>query len=372
MGAVVGVLCSQAMLESLGLSAGAATAGAVAIQWVLKDGIAEVGKLMFIKKYARSFDSHPKSWKAVGEVLSTVGSGLQLCTLLVSPSMFLALAATGNIAKATSYALWGATHMCFVRNFAMTSNVGDLTAKSEAQGAVALITGWLSGIILISHSHSVAFLFAAYFALAPLHYVATRNLLASAEFEILNETKATLIITEFIKTAHVPTMKELKPYERFFGEFVDDKKVKLPSIILGSTVEQAFSRASDLSRVMHALPGENYLIGINKGTIHVVLHHETEGRDALKALFNSLKYYALVKELVNEEGMKTLSNEANGVLMQRLRQSHRWTFKNFPAFVSKLDSLDWESESVLFNDAGYRARWKKAEKLVMVNDVDTV
>ena len=32
MGAVVGVLCNQAMLESLGLSHAAATAGAVAIQ----------------------------------------------------------------------------------------------------------------------------------------------------------------------------------------------------------------------------------------------------------------------------------------------------------------------------------------------------
>lgn len=75
--AVVGVLCSQAMLEALGVSNKAATvAGAVAIQWVLKDGIAEVGKLFFIRQYAQSFDSHPKSWKATGEVLNTIGSGL--------------------------------------------------------------------------------------------------------------------------------------------------------------------------------------------------------------------------------------------------------------------------------------------------------
>jgi hypothetical protein len=81
---------------------------------VLKDGIAEVGKLLFIKRYARSFDSHPKTWKAIGtviiptmimtflgEVLTTIGSGLQLCTLLVPPNMFLLLAASGNIAKAS-------------------------------------------------------------------------------------------------------------------------------------------------------------------------------------------------------------------------------------------------------------------------------
>jgi hypothetical protein len=53
------------MLASLGLGTAEATGGAVAIQWVLKDGIGEVGKLFFIKRYASSFDSHPKTWKFV-------------------------------------------------------------------------------------------------------------------------------------------------------------------------------------------------------------------------------------------------------------------------------------------------------------------
>jgi hypothetical protein len=61
----IGVLCSQAMLASLGLGEAEAAGGAVAIQWVLKDGIGEVGKLFFIKRFASSFDSHPKTWKFV-------------------------------------------------------------------------------------------------------------------------------------------------------------------------------------------------------------------------------------------------------------------------------------------------------------------
>jgi hypothetical protein len=53
------------MLASLGLGEAEAAGGAVAIQWVLKDGIGEVGKLFFIKRFASSFDSHPKTWKFV-------------------------------------------------------------------------------------------------------------------------------------------------------------------------------------------------------------------------------------------------------------------------------------------------------------------
>ncbi|KAI8644146.1 vitamin B6 photo-protection and homoeostasis-domain-containing protein [Parasitella parasitica] len=92
-GSAIGVLCSQAMLASLGLGTVEATGGAVAIQWVLKDGIGEIGKLFFIKRYASSFDSHPKTWKFVCELFSTVGSFLQLCTSVVTPKLFLPLAA---------------------------------------------------------------------------------------------------------------------------------------------------------------------------------------------------------------------------------------------------------------------------------------
>lgn len=34
---------------------------------VLKDGIGEFGKLFFIKRFASSFDSHPKTWKMVSD-----------------------------------------------------------------------------------------------------------------------------------------------------------------------------------------------------------------------------------------------------------------------------------------------------------------
>ncbi|KAJ1562520.1 hypothetical protein HK405_011139 [Cladochytrium tenue] len=69
----VSVLCSQSMLASLGLAdaaastsvSDAATAGTVAvgIRRVLKDGFGEIGKLFVIRRFAGSFDSHPKTWK---------------------------------------------------------------------------------------------------------------------------------------------------------------------------------------------------------------------------------------------------------------------------------------------------------------------
>lgn len=157
--------------------------------------------------------------------------------------------------------------------------MGDLTAKSESQAAVALITGWLTGISLISFSHSPTFLFSAFFVLAPLHFIATRQLLLSAEFEVLNESKATLIITEYLKTERIPSMIDIKPFERFFGESVKPVNAnQIPPLCLGSTLDQAFNSADELLRSIESCKGENYLIGRpGDGKIHIVLHRDAEG-----------------------------------------------------------------------------------------------
>jgi hypothetical protein len=236
-----------------------------------------------------------------GEFLTTVGSGLQLCTLLLPPNMFLLFAASGNAAKVNwpkrdgkhvfkltdrttqcvSWALWGATHMCFIRYFALTNNVGDLTAKSEAQGAAAQIAGWISGISLISYSHTAAFLFMAYTALAPLHAVSTWQLLKSAQFEVLNESKALLIIKEFLATGSIPSMRMLRPQERLFGEFID-KQSQLPKIELGVTIADAFLQLDECMTAISVLRNENYLLSWNGSKFAVVFHRNMDGKRGIE------------------------------------------------------------------------------------------
>uniref|UniRef100_A0A0A9Y1S4 Protein root UVB sensitive/RUS domain-containing protein n=1 Tax=Lygus hesperus TaxID=30085 RepID=A0A0A9Y1S4_LYGHE len=50
-GAIIQVLCSQAMLSSVGLptDVGSVTGGAVAIRWVIKDGLSHFAQLLFTK-----------------------------------------------------------------------------------------------------------------------------------------------------------------------------------------------------------------------------------------------------------------------------------------------------------------------------------
>ena len=382
-GGFVGVLCSQAMLESLGVSSTvASTAGAVAIQWVLKDGIAEMGKLLFIKRYARSFDSHPKTWKAVGETLTTLGSGLQLCTLLVPGTYFLAFAATGNILKSVSWAVWGVTHTWFIRNFANANNVGDLTAKAEAQSAFALISGWLSGVALLSYSHTATTLFSVYFLLAPLHGLATYQLLGNAEVGSLNDAKARVLVSAFVQRNFVLSVghSTLDRYVGVLGESVrkspkPSKKepLKLPEMKLGSSIEEAFGTLDDVRECIETIRNEDFLIGIkheqDRRVFHIVMHRDAEGHDSLKAMLNAAKLDELldVTDSISSSAPTHPTEQMNPThasyqdlrMRTLLKEAHEWTLANFPHFVAQLDENDWQTESVLFDDPGCRAIWNK-------------
>ena len=83
---ITSVLCNQALLTSVGVSAEGSFFGAVAVQWIIKDGAGEVAKLFFIKRFSPFFDSHPKTFTLFGEVLGCLGSGLQIATVLIAPS----------------------------------------------------------------------------------------------------------------------------------------------------------------------------------------------------------------------------------------------------------------------------------------------
>ena len=167
-------------------------------------------------------------------------------TLLAPQSMFLTLASLGNVAKSSSWALWGATHTYFIKHFALANNVGDLTAKSDAQGAFAQISGWFAGIIAISYSHSAPFLFTFYFLLAPLHVIATWNLLHAAEFRLLNEACAKVMIQHYLQHNRPPTNAYLDANTKFFREAVKDDS-RFPKIDLGASLDVFESKEELLS-----------------------------------------------------------------------------------------------------------------------------
>ncbi|OAY68669.1 Protein root UVB sensitive 6, partial [Ananas comosus] len=96
-GGAMGVFTTQTLLSSVGVSKNRATPGAVAINWILKDGAGRVGKMLFARQ-GKKFDYDLKQLRFAGDLIMELGAGVELATAAV-PHLFLPLACAANVAK---------------------------------------------------------------------------------------------------------------------------------------------------------------------------------------------------------------------------------------------------------------------------------
>ncbi|CAO3652680.1 unnamed protein product [Cunninghamella blakesleeana] len=367
-GSAIGVLCSQAMLASLGLGTVEATGGAVAIQWVLKDGLGELGKLFFIKRYASSFDSHPKTWKFVCELLSSLGSFLQLCTSIASPKLFLPLAALGNTFELIHESIWIASHMTFTKHFSPNGNIGDIVAKDDAQMSTAHLLGMLSGVGLISVSHSPLFLFSVFAVLSPINVWSTIKMINAAEFEILNQAKVTLLSREFIDHGDVINYDRLRKKEIGFGEWIRPGKSTgiHVNIKMGSSAEEAYGSSDEIQNVLHVLKNENYLLNYHNNTMHIMFHDDADGKDTLKSILHAMKFH---DQLTAAQLLSKKNDQQQWYdYITTLDQTLDWTNKHFDSFVNALDKHNWVHDNVYWNDSCIRLSYGDEDRMTSNNE----
>ncbi|PNW84547.1 hypothetical protein CHLRE_03g148150v5 [Chlamydomonas reinhardtii] len=137
------VLASTFMLYAVGLGAGAIpTAGA--LNWVLKDGMGQLGTLVFGKTIAHNFDVHSKTWFFLSAVLLQAAAALEMLTVLV-PGHFLLMGSLANMLKGLAWMAAGSTRSVFHLSFARDNNIADVTAKGTSQYIFASLVGTAAG-----------------------------------------------------------------------------------------------------------------------------------------------------------------------------------------------------------------------------------
>jgi hypothetical protein len=164
----------------------AALGAAAATNWVLKDTLGKVVRMAWASRMGRKFDPDAKRWRFRASLIYAIGNGLEVCTYL-RPRYFLVLAMLANSCKQMSMLTSSATRNAIYNSFRRVDNemsappppppsggiaalpsgangrgavvsgrrgsggvenIGDITAKGEAQIAVVDLMGIASGICL--------------------------------------------------------------------------------------------------------------------------------------------------------------------------------------------------------------------------------
>jgi hypothetical protein len=140
------VLATKSLLYSVGLGS-AALPIAVAMNWILKDGLGQLGTIIFANKISTNFDSDPKKWRLISEISLGIAGILEVITILC-PSYFLLMASFANIGKNISFLSSSATRVTMNKSFVKRDNLGDITAKAASQTIAASTIGTFIGVLI--------------------------------------------------------------------------------------------------------------------------------------------------------------------------------------------------------------------------------
>merc|ERR1712091_394796 len=252
--ATVNVFGVQAMVMAVGLrdaravaAGGAVVGAAAAIDWVLKDALGKVTRLCWAGKMGREFDGDAKRWRFRSSLLYATGNGLQIATFAF-PLLFLLLATVANCLKQVSMLTSTATRSAIYRSFAATettNNLGDVTAKGEAQIAVVDLVGLLIGLVaskklgVASTQANPRVLLAIYGSLSLLEICAMYREIACVVFRQLNFERATLVVDEYVETGVCPSPRDIARRERI---------LRRPRTTRTSVLKPLMTAASGMSR----------------------------------------------------------------------------------------------------------------------------
>ncbi|XP_044467266.1 protein root UVB sensitive 1, chloroplastic isoform X3 [Mangifera indica] len=211
---ISGVLATQALLYAVGLGKGAIPTAA-AINWVLKDGIGYLSKIM-LSKFGRHFDVHPKGWRLFADLLENAAFGLEMLTPAF-PHYFVIIGAAAGAGRSAAALIQAATRSCFYAGFAAQRNFAEVIAKGEAQGMVSKSIGIILGITLANHIGSSTPLALTSFGVVTwIHMFCNLKSYQSIELRTLNPYRASLVFSEYLLSGQAPPVKEVNDDEPLF------------------------------------------------------------------------------------------------------------------------------------------------------------
>ena len=264
-------LATQAML----LSVGAGSAGlpiAAAINWVLKDGIGQLGSIVVSSLINRNFDSDPKRYRFQAVALGQVSNLLSILSLSYPPA-FLALTSISSTLSRIGTVAHLSSRVRIYDNMAREENVGDIMRCSQAQSTAASILGTAVGVVLAPVVLSSPSTILAVFT--PLA-VATQWLAYRSSCVVVSSTfnlqRAELIFDRVILNGQFLTPAEVSEIETFVFPYSTRIIVNPPM-------------TSDLALKIGDLQTNKFA---TLGDVKVWISSEATAEDAVRAVYSAL------------------------------------------------------------------------------------
>lgn len=304
-----GVLSMQSLLTAVGVGAGALPIAAT-LNWVLKDGLGQLGGILFASAVNNKFDSEPKRWRFLASLSLEISCLIELLTPLV-PAYFLPIASLANIGKNISFLAASASRAAIHISFAKQHNLADITAKAGSQSILSSMMG--TGIGL-SVSYALAGMdlsaqLAAFSALSLTSLLCAYFSLRNVTINTLNMSKLLRIVDHaFSNVLSSPTLsgkleetllspEDFLAFESFLATSTAKPTAANCLIRVGEAFHEVFASNQEYRRVRDVLREERYLLNVQTHTskestvpqsvIHILFLESADKADLIKAVVHA-------------------------------------------------------------------------------------
>ncbi|XP_059663099.1 protein root UVB sensitive 1, chloroplastic [Cornus florida] len=367
---ISGVLATQALLYAVGLGKGAIPLAA-AVNWVLKDGIGYLSKIM-LSKFGRHFDVNPKGWRLFADLLENAAYGLEIITPAF-PHLFVPIGAAAGAGRSAAALIQAATRSCFYAGFAAQRNFAEVIAKGEAQGMVSKSIGIMLGIAVANCIRSSTPLALATFgAVTWIHMFCNLKSYQSIQLRTLNPYRASLVFSEYLLCGLVPSVKEVNNEEPLFpavpllnmkpeykaqsailsSEAKDAAANIEHRLRLGSKLSEVIKNKEDALALFDLYKNEGYILTEHEGRFCVILKESSSPQDMLKSLFHVNYLYWLEKNA----GIKTSSAFDDCRPGGRLQLSLEYVQREFNHVQNDGELAGWVTDTLIARPLPNRIR----------------
>jgi hypothetical protein len=356
------VIGTQSLLLGLGIKSRSSLGLSAALNWVLKDALGKIARMLWASKMGRRFDSDAKRWRFRASILFALGNYLEIVTY-INPQLFLLWATLANCCKQVAMLTSSSTRTSLYNSFrdGTRENIGDITAKGEAQIAVVDLLGIISGVCLSrAVGTSVKSVLMAYVGLQVMEIFCMYHEISSVQFRVLNFDRMVRVLRDFVSGVSssgingdvriIPTPQEMAETERIF---LPPKRLSQRALAFGS-LGRAKLTPAELTELMTIFQKERFMLIVGANTkhpagsrrrqpaseqiqehCHIVLHADATNTDIVKS---TLALTILRQKLVTSNTPLTARSSD---CWELIRESRQEADRRFPKLLKEMSNQSW-------------------------------
>jgi hypothetical protein len=357
---VVGSGSGSAGVAAVGVGGPEAAAAIVAapimagaLNWVLKDGVGQLGGVIFASKMGqtRRFDSNPKTWRMVAALALDTANLMEIMAPTVSSGMVLPLACASNVLKNIGFLTASASRAALHQSFSVTGNLGDVTAKAASQSMAAGFLGTAIGVTISTLlQHNAESFVTAFLMLTVIHQGCNYTSLQAVALKNFDRHRLHLLMEKYVVDLHKNDSSTDNPAAVVSPSWVAAHEVFVPLLpqdgahhwlSIGSRLTELCPGGSnEFTRLLQACPNQAHVINWTPdGRIHLVFTKDADGVDLVKGMLHAY----LLRHYRDSANTKTSAPVpvSEAARIHAIAETHRQATRHFPALMKGLEDEGW-------------------------------